>query len=265
MFEQKTLLKSVWLPGSTCQVVQKLPALNTEFLDNGNCGDSFHDPAERAMCVQAGMVGRAWFGQALVYDEIYGFLQDLSILDKPNEKKAAESASSGQTPLAGWFTGRMVGLFTEVQVRPALGAGGQEGPPSPRRGVECVPSTPSPRGSSCASFPLPAVALERARPCMWGVRLPVLTVADAVDAPPARRFNRLVQFGKSDHETKSNGSHGGPCLGFALDLFAMAARQEAASRSLAPLGVAVGIWRTFSKAVRSGCVRRRQFYNAFSD
>lgn len=50
--------------------------------------------------------------------------QELSLLDKPNEKRTADSSSSGQTPLAGWF-------------------------------------------------------------------------------------NRLLQCGKSDHETKSNGSHGG--------------------------------------------------------
>ena len=56
---------------------------------------------EKAMATQVGMDGRVWFGQGLVYDEIYQFLQDLSILDKPNEKKAADAPGSGQTPLAG--------------------------------------------------------------------------------------------------------------------------------------------------------------------
>eukprot|EP00969_Alexandrium_andersonii_P127153 5620012-Alexandrium_andersonii.AAC.1 len=76
------------------------------------------------MAVKPGMQGRTWFGQGLVYDEVYQFLQDISILDKPTEKKLSEGPGAGQTPLAGWF-------------------------------------------------------------------------------------NRLVQSGKSDHETKCNGSHGG--------------------------------------------------------
>ena len=76
------------------------------------------------MAVRPGMQGRTWFGQGLVYDEVYQFLQDISILDKPTEKKSADGPGAGQTPLAGWF-------------------------------------------------------------------------------------NRLVQSGKSDHETKCNGSHGG--------------------------------------------------------
>ena len=70
------------------------------------------------------MPGRAWFGQGLIYDEVHGILQDLSILDKPDQKKSVDGPGAGQTPNAGWF-------------------------------------------------------------------------------------NRLVQCGRSDHETKSNGSHGG--------------------------------------------------------
>ena len=79
---------------------------------------------ERAMAVQTGMQGRSWLGQGLVYDEVYQFLQDISILDKPSEKRSVDGPGAGQTPMAGWF-------------------------------------------------------------------------------------NRLVQSGRSDHETKSNGSHGG--------------------------------------------------------
>ena len=107
------------------KIVQKLPALSPEWVRREL---SDLDEAEKALATSAGMQGRIWFGQALVYDEVYQFLQDLSILDKPNEKKASDGPGSGQTPLAGWF-------------------------------------------------------------------------------------NRLAQCGKSDHETKSNGSHGGrDCL-----------------------------------------------------
>lgn len=103
------------------KLVQKLPGMSPEAIDR-SFGHA--DLAERAMLAQPGMLGRIWFGQPLIYDEAYGFLQDLSLLDKPGEKRTSESNASGQTPLAGWF-------------------------------------------------------------------------------------NRLLQCGKSDHETKSNGSHGG--------------------------------------------------------
>jgi hypothetical protein len=103
------------------RLVQRLPGLYSDAIDRECPG---LNTAERAMAASAGMNGRIWFGQGLVYDEVYGFLQDISILDKPCEKKASDGPGSGQTPLAGWF-------------------------------------------------------------------------------------NRLVQSGKSDHETKSNGAHGG--------------------------------------------------------
>ena len=103
------------------KTVQRLPGLNSHTI-----GDELPDlnVAERAIASQPGLIGRQWFGQALVYDEIYQFLQDLSLLDRPGEKKAVDGPGAGQTPLAGWF-------------------------------------------------------------------------------------NRLLQTGKSDHETKSNGTHGG--------------------------------------------------------
>ena len=102
--------------------VMKLPAMGADWLAGSPLADL--DPAEKAMATQSGMRGRIWFEQGLVYDEVYQFLQDLSILDKPNEKRGVEGPGARQTPLAGWF-------------------------------------------------------------------------------------NRLVQCGKSDHETKSNGAHGG--------------------------------------------------------
>lgn len=55
------------------------------------------------MAMKPGMQGRCWFGQALVYDEIYQFLQDLAILDQPQAKRAVDMVGAGQTPLAGWF------------------------------------------------------------------------------------------------------------------------------------------------------------------
>jgi hypothetical protein len=103
------------------KIAMSLPGLGKQVMDRDF--KSLNLP-ERAMAVKPGMSGRVWFGQGLLYDEVYQFLQDISILDKPQEKKASEATGSGQTPLAGWF-------------------------------------------------------------------------------------NRLVQCGVSDHETKSNGSHGG--------------------------------------------------------
>ena len=107
--------------------VQRMPPLRAFHLQD-DCPDL--SITEKAMAVQAGMQGRTWFGTGLIFDEAYQFLQDISILDKPSEKRGSEGPGSGQTPLAGWF-------------------------------------------------------------------------------------NRLCQSGKSDHETKSNGSHGGlscpPC------------------------------------------------------
>jgi hypothetical protein len=113
------------------KVVQKLPALNPATIQN----ELMHlNEVERVMAAKPGMQGRIWYGSGLVYDEVYQFLQDVSILDKPSEKKLSDAAGAGQTPLAGWF-------------------------------------------------------------------------------------NRLVQSGKSDHETKSNGSHGGlDCLPVSLSL-----------------------------------------------
>jgi hypothetical protein len=103
------------------KAAQKLPGVNEATM---NQDLNYLNQAERAVAAKPGMQGRIWFGQGLVYDVVYQLLQDISILDKPSEKKLSEAAGSGQTPLAGWF-------------------------------------------------------------------------------------NRLVQSGKSDHETKCNGSHGG--------------------------------------------------------
>lgn len=51
---------------------------------------------EKAMALAPGMQGRAWYGQSLVFDEAYQFLQDLSILDQPQKKKASETAGAGR-------------------------------------------------------------------------------------------------------------------------------------------------------------------------
>ena len=82
------------------KAVQKLPMLQSRVIDEKF---QFADDAERAMLASSGMQGRIWFGQPLIYDEIYQLLQDLSLLDKPGDKKAAETSTAGQTPLAGWF------------------------------------------------------------------------------------------------------------------------------------------------------------------
>jgi len=54
--------------------VEKLPALTTEFLDRNVAG---LNTAERALMSQPGLMGRLWFGQGLIYDEIYQLLQDI--------------------------------------------------------------------------------------------------------------------------------------------------------------------------------------------
>ena len=113
------------------KAVQRLPGLSEDTIRK----DLNHlNTAEQALAAKPGMQGRIWYGQGLIYDEVYQFLQDISILDKPADKKSSEGAGAGQTPLAGWF-------------------------------------------------------------------------------------NRLVQSGKSDHETKCNGSHGGlACLPVSLSM-----------------------------------------------
>jgi hypothetical protein len=100
---------------------QKLPGILTDCVDRDM---KSLNAAEKAIAVHAGMQGRPWYGQGLIFDEAYGILEDISILNKASDKKPGETKSSGQCPAAGWF-------------------------------------------------------------------------------------NRLVQYGLSDHETKSNGTHGG--------------------------------------------------------
>ena len=48
-----------------------------------------------------GIAGRVWYGNALLYDEAYKPLQDISMLNDP--KAAKGSSTSGQTIHAGWF------------------------------------------------------------------------------------------------------------------------------------------------------------------
>jgi len=78
--------------------VMKLAPISKEVLDAavGKATDADHSLAEKF-----GMSGRLWFSQVLLFDEIYGFLQELSMLDVPNQRKGDDSAS-GQTPNAGW-------------------------------------------------------------------------------------------------------------------------------------------------------------------
>ena len=67
------------------------------------------------------MPGRAWFGQGLIYDEVYGILQDLSILDKPDQKKSVDGPGAGQTPNAGWFN-RLVNVGVLIMRPRVMGA-----------------------------------------------------------------------------------------------------------------------------------------------
>ena len=114
--------------GDTAQLKQtkqtmSFPALGAKFVADKLAGENTRmNDTEKTIRYNQGIQGRIWLGQGLVYDEIYGLLEGLSLLDKPLVKK--DGVGSGQTPMAGWF-------------------------------------------------------------------------------------NRLLQTGKSDHETKSNGCHGG--------------------------------------------------------
>ena len=62
----------------------------------------------QAMAQAMGLRGRMWMSQGLFFDEVYDFLQELSILDTATSaaaKKAAGDSStltSGQCPNAGW-------------------------------------------------------------------------------------------------------------------------------------------------------------------
>ena len=78
--------------------VMKLAPISKEVLDAavGKATDADHSLAEKF-----GMSGRLWFSQVLLFDETYGFLQELSMLDVPNQRKGDDSAS-GQTPNGGW-------------------------------------------------------------------------------------------------------------------------------------------------------------------
>lgn len=54
-------------------LTSKLPGLSRQAVDRDFPSAS---DAERQMLTQPSLEGRIWFGQALVYDEIYGLLQD---------------------------------------------------------------------------------------------------------------------------------------------------------------------------------------------
>ena len=83
------------------KLVQKLPPITPEWMEK-ELKDL--NVAERAIAGQTGLNGRSSFGQGLIFDEVYGFLQDLSILDKPNEKRGSESSAAGK-PLWEAFQG----------------------------------------------------------------------------------------------------------------------------------------------------------------
>ena len=60
------------------------------------------------IATQVGLHGRPWKSQGLIYDEVYDFLQDLSLLDTPSAAVAKSrqghegGSASGQTPNASW-------------------------------------------------------------------------------------------------------------------------------------------------------------------
>ena len=59
--------------------------------------------AERAIAAAPGMAGRIWFGQGMVYDEMYAILMDLGILTDPKVNTRKGSNTSGQNTNQGWF------------------------------------------------------------------------------------------------------------------------------------------------------------------
>jgi hypothetical protein len=106
--------------------LQKLPCL-----DPGYVQREMKDlnEAEKAIAFQFGMRGRPWFGNGLVYDEIYQLLQDLSILDKPTDKKGGDANFAGQTPLAGWFNKLVQRGKSDHETKSCGSHGGLECPP----------------------------------------------------------------------------------------------------------------------------------------
>ena len=78
--------------------VRSLPALSPQAASAID-GLTAH---EKEMTQQPGMAGRVDFSTGLIFDEVYGFLQDLAMLDTPNKGSSGDTQASGQTPNAGW-------------------------------------------------------------------------------------------------------------------------------------------------------------------
>ena len=82
--------------------VARLPALTEQ---EARTATLHNTSAEKAMATQPGMSGSLWQSRALIFDESYDILMDLSLLDTPSSKKGGSEGgghTSGQRVNAGW-------------------------------------------------------------------------------------------------------------------------------------------------------------------
>lgn len=75
--------------------VQKVPGLGHATVGKECPG---LNAVETAMASKPGLQGRIWFGQGLLYDEVHQLLQDIAILDRPEQKNLSDGPGSGQSP-----------------------------------------------------------------------------------------------------------------------------------------------------------------------
>ena len=108
----------------------KLPALSEQEVQTLGVGL----PLVCKLAKEKGLSGRLWGAQALVFDEMYEFLQDLSLLDTPSSVSAKRfmgdgPSASGQTPNAGWANRLMQVGRSEHETKTCGSYGDMEAPP----------------------------------------------------------------------------------------------------------------------------------------
>ena len=86
-------------------------------------------PTLQRIAARAGLSGRAWFSQGLLWDEIYDMLQELALLDSKATVKVQGCDSSGQCPNAGWANRLMQSGQSHHETK-SCGAHGGSGTPT---------------------------------------------------------------------------------------------------------------------------------------
>ena len=158
--------------------VSKLPPISTDY-----AAREMQDlnEAEKSIAFQSGMKGRPNFGNGLLYDEIYGLLQDLSILDKPTDKKTGDGNFAGQTPNAGWFN-RLVQCGKSDHETKSCGSHG---------GLNCMPVSTSLLGNFHVTPAIEMVRGERGdHGCQAKARIMVTT------GLPVQPHQKVEAFGE---------------------------------------------------------------------